>query len=154
MSDKPRNRAWLANLFIGLLVGSVVYTGFRAYDHHEKQELQRDLLMITQGKALMLKPQCHDDDGRCSHDAFCDRDRCMTEFTGDPLYPRLHMCNGDYICKARNGAHFVCLRGRCRSCIKDEECGPGFECNGITTSSLCKPTSPPNPSLPAPSAPP
>lgn len=60
------------------------------------------------------KRSCTKDD-ECG-DGFCDRGRCAAIWTGGESYGQ--KCGRDERC----AAVYLCLDGRCRSCVSDDEC--------------------------------
>jgi hypothetical protein len=67
-------------------------------------------------------------DGECG-DGFCDRGRCAPIWTWDQLYGQ--RCGAFY--KGRPCGAYLCLEGRCRSCVSHAECvardGSGLVCS-------------------------
>src|SRR5262249_31272263 len=56
-------------------------------------------------------------DAQCG-DGFCDRGRCAPLWSGDPAYGKRCEASSADPCSGR----YLCLQGRCRSCVSDAEC--------------------------------
>jgi len=151
MSDKQRGYLYYEARILGviLLVFALVFASVWLYQRCEEQQRKHDMQMASELKRPPPLFSCAEDDARCSSGTFCNRYKCEPELEY-PFYPLLNPCKTDDMCNARNGAHFICIHGRCRSCLKDEECGSGFQCKQGDW--ICTPSSLPDASVPTPSA--
>ena len=90
-----------------------------------------------------LLPRCNDNDSDCEPGYYCNRTACTNYFEGSPKY--MDECLSEKDCIQDDGNKYICLRGRCRSCLNAEECAPGGEAAGwFCWGGQCN-TSPPPP---------
>jgi hypothetical protein len=77
-----------------------------------------------------IEPACSDNDSDCPAGYYCDRDGCSNYFGRDNRSKLFLECVSEKECVEDDGKRWICHRGRCRSCLKAEECAPGGEAAG------------------------
>lgn len=66
---------------------------------------------------------CRDDDADCPSGSYCNRTDCWNVF--DDRTKLFRPCEDDDACVESDGSKWICHRGRCRKCLRAEECARG-----------------------------